>query len=157
MQSNVETAMDTPFLKDLTRAQRNLLTPLFESFKAPGDAQIFEQGDQAEYLYLILRGTVMIRYKPYDGPKITLTRLHAGDVFGWSAVAGGKTYASDAVSMTEVETLRIPGAELRRLCLEHPDVGYSILEKLAEAVSPRWKNAKGQIQNMLHNKMHQER
>ena len=122
-------------------------------FTAPPQTVIFEQGDQAEYLYLILSGTVAIEYKPYDGPKIIITHLHSGDVFGWSSVIGGKTYTSGVVSASAMEAIRIRGAELRELCIEHPEAGYAILEKLVEVVSPRWENAKDQVMDMLQNKL----
>jgi CRP-like cAMP-binding protein len=147
---------EIPFLKDLTREQYDLLFPLFESLTVPGETVIFKQGDAATYLYIIMQGRIAIEYKPYDGPKITLTHLHDGDIFGWSSVVGSQTYTSDALSTEKVETLRIRGADLKRLYMDHPDVGRSVLEKLAEAVSPRWIDAKNQIQNMLQNNVYQQ-
>jgi CRP/FNR family transcriptional regulator len=145
--------VDTQFLKDLTSEQYDLLYPLFEPFIAESGTVIFKQGDQATHLYLIEEGRVAILYKPHDGPKLTLTHLHEGDIFGWSSVVGSDTYTSDAQSITRIETLRIRGSDLRRLYFEHPEVGRSVLEKLAEAVSPRWMNAKNQIRVMLQNKV----
>jgi CRP-like cAMP-binding protein len=146
---------ETTFLKDLTQEQYDLLFPLFEPFTAPSGTVLFKQGDEAAYLYIILQGRVAIEYKPYDGPKITLTHLHAGDIFGWSSVVGSRAYTSDALSTTTIETLRIRGSDLKGLYVDHPNVCRSILEKLAEAVSPRWINAKHQIQNMLQNNFYQ--
>ena len=90
-----------------------------------------------------------IQYKPYDGPIITLSHLRAGDIFGWSSVVGGETYTSDAISTTEVQAVRLRGLELVKLCASHSAVGYGILEKLAESVSPRWTYARRQIQNII--------
>ncbi len=147
----MQEVMDIPFLKDLTREQYDLLLPLFEPFTVPSGTLIFKQGDQAVYLYIILQGRTAIEYKPYDGPKITVTHLHAGDIFGWSSVVGSQAYTSDALSTTRVETLRIRGVDLERLYVEHPDIGGAVLEKLAEAVSPRWIHAKNEIQTLLQN------
>lgn len=149
--------VDIPFLKNLSREQVDLIAPCFEQVTAPAGTVIFEQGDEATYLYIILRGTVTIRFKPYDGPQIVVTHLHAGDVFGWSSVIGNKVYTSGVISKTELATLRVRGADLRQLCIEHPMTGYAILEKLAEVVSPRWKNAKDEIQNMLKHNVGHER
>ncbi len=144
--------VDIPILKNLSQDHLELIAPCFERFVAPAETVIFEQGDGANYLYIILRGTVTIRFKPYDGPQIIVTHLHAGDVFGWSSVIGNRVYTSGVMSKTELETLRVLGAELRQLCIEHPSAGYALLDKLAEAVSPRWEHAKDEIQNMLkHN------
>ena len=156
MQEMLETLVNIPFLKDLPQQQFDLLAPLFKPFIAPSKTAIFEQGDQAEHLYLISSGTVSIQYKPYDGPKITLTHLHAGDVFGWSSVVGGEIYTSSAVSEDSVEAIRIRGIELQELCKEHYIAGCMILEKLAEVVSPRWKNAKDQVRDMLQNRLYDQ-
>jgi CRP-like cAMP-binding protein len=153
----MQEVMDVPFLKDLTRQQNDLLLPLFEPFTVPSETVIFKQGDEAAYLYVILQGKITIEYKPYDGPKITLTHLHEGDIFGWSSVVGSPAYTSDAYSTTRVETLRIRGADLQRLHMDHPDIGRSVLEKLAEAVSPRWIHAKNEVQAMLQNNVYHQR
>ena len=147
--------IETPFLKDLTREQYDLLFPLFEPFTAPVGTVIFKQGDKAAYLYIILQGEVAIEYKPYDGPKITLTHLRSGDIFGWSSVVGSQTYTSDALSAAPIDTLRMRGADLKQLYSDHPNVCRSVLEKLAESVSPRWIDAKHQIHTLLENNLYQ--
>ena len=140
---------DLPLLKDLTCEQFDLLAPLFAPFFAPPNTVIFKHGDRATHLYLITKGTVALQYKPYDGPEMTLAHLHAGDVFGWSAVGGGETYTASVTSLTELKAIRILRSDLKNLCDQHHDIGCAFLEKLAEVVSPRWKNAKGQISDML--------
>ncbi|MDP2776960.1 MAG: hypothetical protein Q8O48_04910, partial [Anaerolineales bacterium] len=65
-----------PLFNGFGPARIALLKPLFESFICATGTMIFEQGDPAQYLYLLLKGDVVIQYKPYDGPVIMLTRLH---------------------------------------------------------------------------------
>jgi len=140
---------ENPFFRGFTQEQLELINPLFEPFLASSGTAIFRQGDEATHLYLIQSGTVTIQYKPYDGPIITLSHLQPGEIFGWSAVAGGQAYTSDAIPTSEVETLRLRGSDLLRLCTDHPAAGYAILDKLAESVSPRWTYARQQIQSVL--------
>jgi CRP-like cAMP-binding protein len=78
-----------------------------------------------------------------------LTRLKAGDVVGWSAVIGSPVYTSGARSTYPVEALRIRGRDLEWLCREHPNTGSTILDRLAQVVSLRWKNARAQVKTML--------
>ncbi len=137
------------FIEDLTADEYDLLSRLFQAVDIPARTAIIKQGDAAEYLFLIVSGNVSLSYKPYDGPKITLTRLHEGDIFGWSAVVGHEIYTSDAISTTPLRTLRLRGRDLRKLCSDHPAEGGHILEKLARAVSPRWVHARKQIQILL--------
>jgi CRP-like cAMP-binding protein len=127
-----------------------LLKPLFEEFSCTAGMVIFEQGDPAKYLYLLISGDIAIRFKPYDGPPLTLTRLHTGDVFGWSAVIGSPKYTSSIVSETAIEAIRIRGNDLWALVREHPEIGKVIINRLARIVSPRWENAHEQIQSLLN-------
>ena len=145
-----EALYSIPLFKELEPAQIDLLKPLFEQFSCAPETVIFEQGDPASYLYLLIKGEVVIRYKPYDGPPITLTRLRAGDVFGWSAVIGSPNYTSSIVSETQLECIRIKNIDLRTLIREHPETGAIFIDRLAMVVSSRWKNAHAQVQSLLN-------
>src|SRR5512142_723350 len=136
---------ENPFFSGLSPEQLDLILPLFERLTIPAASMIFKQGDDATYLYVVQRGAVTIQYKPYDGPIITLSHLQAGEIFGWSSVVGGPTYTSDAITANEVEVVRLRGSDLLQLCTDYPDAGSAILDKLAEAVSPRWTYAREQI------------
>lgn len=134
---------------NLSEATKKLVEENFESFACPVGAVIFEQGDPAEFLYLLLQGSVSARYKPYDGPKINLTTIHAGGAFGWSAAIGGPHYTLDAVALENLQTIRIRRAALRALVNEHPAEGAELLDRLAQLVSNRWKDANRQVRAIL--------
>ncbi len=141
-----------PLFQDLEPAQTALLKSIFESFTCPAGEMVFEQGDAAEFLYLILEGEAAIRYKPYDAPPITITRLREEDVFGWSAVIVSERYTSGIISETPIIAIRIRGRDLWRLTEKHPHTGRLVLDRLASMVSPRWTNAHAQIQSLLNGK-----
>ena len=145
----IESLPYIPLFQDLEPAQTALLKPLFEQFTCPADTVIFEQGAPAIYLYLLIKGEVAIRYKPYDGPLITLTRLREGDVFGWSAVVGSPHYTSSIISESEVEAIRIRGSLLIKLFSDAPETGKVVMDRLARVVSPRWEDAQAQVQSLL--------
>ena len=134
-----------PLFKDLSAEQSSMLMSVFENFACSPGTVVFEQGDSAKYLYLILKGKAIISYKPYDGPRIVITRLKDGDVFGWSAVVGGSKYSSSVASETELESIRIRRENLQTMLARYPETGKVIIDRLALNVSPRWKNAHEQI------------
>jgi CRP/FNR family cyclic AMP-dependent transcriptional regulator len=146
----IESLLYIPLFQDLDPTQTALLRPLFEQFTCPADTVIFEQDTPATYLYLLITGEVAIRYKPYDGPPITLTRLREGDVFGWSAVVGSPHYTSSIISESEVEAIRIRGNHLLKIFSDAPETGKVVMDRLARAVSPRWGNAHAQVQSLLN-------
>jgi CRP-like cAMP-binding protein len=138
-----------PVFQDLEPDQLAQLETLFEYFTCPPQTIIFEQGDPAGYLYLILEGSVTIHYKPYDGPTIKITHLRDGDVFGWSAVIGSSHYTSTLISESTLQAVRIRGEDLLKLSLRQPDFGKIVLSRLARVVSSRWKNSQSQVQAIL--------
>jgi CRP/FNR family transcriptional regulator len=135
--------------RELDEEQVELLSPLFEEVSCRPGTLIFQQGDQAEFLYLIIDGKVDMSYKPYDGVPITIGHVGTGDLFGWSAVIGSEKYTSTAVAIESVAAFRVHGCELRKFCLQHPEAGRRILESLANGVSSRWKDAQNQVKSLL--------
>lgn len=144
-------ALDSvPLFKGLDNDILQQLEPLFEPFSCSATMAIFEQGDPAHYLYLVLEGKVEMRYKPYDGPPITITNLSQGSIIGWSAVIGNATYTSGAVCKEDCQAIRMSSRDLHKLCTKEPEAGRIILDLLAESVSSRWHDAKSQIQVLLN-------
>ena len=137
------------FLKKLDEEQRELLRSLFEEVSFQNGTVIFQQGKSAEYLYLVINGMVDMSFKPYDGIPLTVSHVGKGGLFGWSAVVGSEKYTSSAIAIEDVMAFRMKGNELRKLCVEHPEAGKVILERLADGASSRWKDAHKQVQSML--------
>jgi len=126
-----------------------LLEPLFEPYKCTAGTVILRQGKPADYLYLIVSGSAEVSYKPYDGNPITVAHIEKGGLFGWSAVVGSENYTSSIIAIEPVVAVRVRGNDLRKFCMEHPEAGKDILERLAKFVSPRWKDANEQVKSIL--------
>ena len=107
---NLEKYAQLAFFNGLATADVRLLEPFFAPQSWVAGTLVFEQGDYADYLYLVARGEVTIRYRPDDGPAITVTRVQPGGIFGWSAAMGNPSYTCQAVCTLDSEVLRIRGA-----------------------------------------------
>ena len=64
--------------EDLNENMLSLLTPLFEVVSCQPGTVIFQQGDRAEYLYLVIDGKVDMSFKPYDGTPMTISHVEKG-------------------------------------------------------------------------------
>ncbi|HZU87601.1 MAG TPA: Crp/Fnr family transcriptional regulator [Anaerolineaceae bacterium] len=134
----------------LSREQLRSLDPILHPCQFPADLVVFEQGAPAKYLYLLLAGEVMIQYKPYDGPSLTVARIFPGGVFGWSAALGRQAYTSAAITAQPSETYRIRGSDLRNLCERVPETGAIFLDRLASVIAERLRNTHSEILAMLN-------
>jgi CRP-like cAMP-binding protein len=134
---------------DLNSEQREMLRPLFVPVDCYSGTALFEQGDPADYLYLVIVGEVVIHFKPDDGPEIMVTRVRAGGIVGWSAALGSRSYTSGATCSEYTQMLRLRGRDLCALCEQHPDTGILLLERLATVIAKRLRNTHDHVMAML--------
>jgi len=145
------------FRSGLQADEIELLAASFNEETAPAETVVFPQGARADKLYVVLSGRLAIRFKPYDGEVLTVAELEAGDVFGWSAALGRRTYTSSAVALDDSRMLSVRGQVLRRLCESHPKTGVVILERLAEVIAERLRSTHKHVVEMLREGMASDR
>ena len=136
--------------RDLVPKQLEVLIPLFAPCEFTADTILFEQGDPADNLFAIVSGEVVVNFKPDDGPVITVARVQPGSIVGWSAALGSRRYTSTAVCTNYTQLLRVRGDDLRRLCLQHPDVGSVFLDRLATVIAERLHSTHDMVLSLLH-------
>ena len=141
------------FFCGLCPDELQILEPLFTRQSWVAGTSIFEQGDPASNLYLVVSGEVTILFKPHDGPVMVVTHIPPGGIFGWSAVTGNPSYTSGARCKLDCEVLTIMGADLRTLCEKQVGLGKLILERLSALIAERQRNQLVQVNTILNNGM----
>jgi len=154
---NLEKYISLAFFAGLSTAEIQLLAPYFAPQSWVAGTVVFEQGAYAEYFYLVVSGEVTIRYKPEDGPVMTVTRVQPGGIFGWSAAMGNPAYTSGAVCTLDSEVLHIRGTDLRMLFDKHPALSQVILERLSAIMTERQQSRQRRMNSMLATGMRQQK
>lgn len=129
--------LEISLFKDFDQTQLDLLRQIFVSCDCHAQTIVFEQGSPAEYLYLVVSGELLIRYKPEDGPDINVARVRDGGVVGWSAIIKKRNYTSSVECATHTHLLRVSSAELQSLCEKYPETGTIILDRLVAVIADR--------------------
>lgn len=137
------------FFATLTVNQLQTLLPLLEKRSFGKNVVLFKQGQAADMIYILLKGKVVIDYKPYDGPEITVSHIEPGGVFGWSAALGRRSYSSAAVTTTEVEAFCLSRDRLVEIYQQDPETGIILLETLAGGIAKRLNSTHEQILAIL--------
>ena len=138
-----------PIFDDFSETQLTLLQPLFSLSEFAAGDTIFNQGDVAKNICVIIEGEVDILFKPDDGEVITVAHLEQDGVFGWSAAFGSGIYTSGAVAITDLKLFCVNGADLKKLNEDHPKTGILILDRLADIVGQRLKRTNAQGRNQV--------
>ena len=119
------------------------------------NARVFDQGGPADFLYLLAAGKVIIRYKPYDGPALTVATIEPGSIFGWSAVLGRPAYTSSCVAIEDTDVFRLSASRLKGLCSRFPETAAILISQMAGRLTERQTGAQGEILNVLQSRIGQ--
>ncbi len=139
------------FFSGLTPAQQEQLVPLFTRCDYVTGDVIFEQGDRASSLYLVVSGEVAVRFKPEDGPAIIAARVQPEGMVGWSAALGREFYTSSVDCLEDCTLLMVNRNDLRDLCKNDPVTCTLILERLAIVIAERLRNTHEHVLTLLQN------
>ena len=143
------TIENSQVFNNLSIEQRLLIEPLFIHRHECAGTTLFEQGDEAKYLFIVIEGEVEVQYKPEDGPALVVTRVRPENVVGWSAALGNPKYTSSAVCSKDCSCLCVRGTDLRELCVNHPDICPIILDRLATMIAKRLRNTHSHVIDLL--------
>ncbi len=116
-----------------------------QALKAVGDisrtrrladgALILLEGDAAAPVYFVLEGAVRVYRTSPEGREQTLIYLQAGEALNLpGAFARRWSVPASAEAVGAVELVANSADDLRRVTLEHPEVGMALLSMLAERV-----------------------
>ena len=143
--------MQFPLFDGFSEDQMELLRPLFVPSDCHAGTVLFDQGEPAVYFYLLASGEVAIHYKPEDDEDIVIARIKAGEMIGWSAVIGRRSYTSAAICTEFTKLVRVRGADLQKLCADHPETGNQFVDRMADVVAQRLESSHPQVLQLLEN------
>ena len=138
-----------PLFRGLSKEQIDQIEPLFQICRFPKHQTIFEQGQKAQFFYILLNGEVEIRYKPYDAPPLTVAHLMPGGVFGWSSVLDHDVYTSSALSLVKSEAYCTSLHDLKIMVRTNPETGDILLERLASGIAERLRSTHSKVLSLI--------
>ncbi len=111
-------------------AMARLLQPSFTQL-LPKGAVLFEQHDEANFLYLLLEGRVALQARDETEAETGVEIFGPGELFLAPAAILGLPYLASAVALTPVRVLMIPAGVFRDGIAQDPALGRAALELLA--------------------------
>jgi len=142
---------------ELTEEELNALRPLIEEVTCKAEEEVFKQGEEAKYIYMVVEGEVTIHFNPKGESALVISNVEKGDMFGWSSVLGSHAYTSGAMCAEDGKLLRIKGSDLKKICQERPQTGILIIERIASLIARRLTNTQKQVVGLLNNGLQDKR
>ncbi|MDO4412715.1 Crp/Fnr family transcriptional regulator [Cutibacterium sp.] len=129
-------AATQPFFAALGPASAAQIMAVCETMVCPRNTVIFEAGDPANNLYLVVEGKVKLaRSTPAEDLTLReslLWLMGPDDMFGELSLVDGGTRSTTATTLTRCSLLKAPGIQVRELVETRHDVALAMLDRLSE-------------------------
>lgn len=155
-----ELIADFSIFSDFSRNNLLEIAQYLEVLEFNADDTVFREKEKADKFYVVLSGEVELRliasdqilkadvhFEDYTRTKteivereIAVDSIEPGEIFGWSALTPAGNFTSKAVCVEPTKVFAFPAGTLRNFFIQHPEVGYPFMERLAEIISNRLTN-----------------
>ena len=103
------------------------------------DSMVFQKGETADYLYILLEGKIDLIIKNDDVIMYSLTE--PGEVFGWSSIVEKGVYSASCVCLTDIKVKSIGKDKIDDIFNRYPKAAVAIYRRLGSIFSKRMGNA----------------
>lgn len=126
-----------PFFADLDENDVDFIAGCGGNVWFGSGETIFEEGSQANTLYVIRQGKVAIETQVPGRPGIVIDTVGPGDVVGWSWLFPPHRWHFDARVVEETGAIALDGACLRAKLDEDTALGYLLMQRFARMAGER--------------------
>jgi glutaminase len=125
--------------------QLGVLTTMLRPGNAKDGAFIIHEGDAADGVYFLLRGSASVTTEPEPGKAIRLSTCSGGMTFGEMALLDHKPRSASVRADGAVEYFFLPLEEFEVLRRDRPDIALRLLENLSRSLSDKLRRANAEI------------
>lgn len=133
-----------PLFRDLPKTLLTKIAASAQEIRVAKNEYVFREGEQAEKLHFLLKGSIALRVKLTSRPEsITVSFVNRpNEIFGWSGMVPPYHYTASALCEEDCQILTIPGQPLMNLLREHPESGFIVMQRMAELIADRLRNSR---------------
>jgi CRP/FNR family cyclic AMP-dependent transcriptional regulator len=145
MQTMAELLAQQAFLSGMRPAHLERISVYaHRSIFRPG-TRIFHEGGHANRCWIIRDGSVDLDTTVPGLGNVTVVRLRAGAVLGWSWMFPPYTWHFGAVAAEPVLTIEFKAMELLGLCEGDPEIGYELMRRFMPVVVDRLQTTRARL------------
>jgi CRP/FNR family cyclic AMP-dependent transcriptional regulator len=111
----------------------------------PAGSRVFNEGDPATHMLIIVKGEVNIEFLLGNGELRVVDTIAEGDLLGWSAVIEPYKMTASGTTAKNTEVIRIDAVKLRQLCEKDSQLGYRLILQIAKLLAHRLEGARVQL------------
>jgi CRP-like cAMP-binding protein len=132
-----------PFFGFLSPAQLKAVATFAEEETFETGQVIFHEGDHADWLYILVKGsidlffTIEVKYRPELTKELIFGVINPGEMFGISALLEPNILTSSARTSRPCQVIKIKAAGLLALCESDEKWAYGLIRQVAKSSMER--------------------
>lgn len=99
------------------------------------------QGEHADCFLVLLEGELAVEIPAITGPKLEVTRLGEGQVFGWSWLIEPYKWHFNARAAKPIRALKFDGRAILAHCEADTDFGFALFRRFSMLMGQRLESA----------------
>lgn len=112
--------------------------------RVPRGQAVVHAGDQPDYVYFVLTGSLKVLVSDEDGREVILTILGQGELFGEMGIFDEQPRSASVVAVQPSDLVMISKQDFKQLMREDFDIAWRIMSNLAD----RLRNADRKIESL---------
>ncbi|MBF0503690.1 MAG: Crp/Fnr family transcriptional regulator [Candidatus Omnitrophica bacterium] len=138
------------FFEGMKKEHLDLLSSRMSKDTFKANEYVFQEKQEANKLFLILKGKVSIEVTSPEGKPFSIQTLKEGEILGWSWMISPYEWRFNARVIENTELLIIDGEYIRKKSEKDHDLGYEIFKRLAGIFVQRLEATRQQLLEMYH-------
>jgi CRP/FNR family transcriptional regulator, cyclic AMP receptor protein len=138
-----------PFTSGMSPEEVSFLAGNAMRVSYPAGQTIFREGEPANRFYLIESGEVALETRAKAREAIRIQTIKAGDVLGWSWLFPPYIWHFDARTLEPTTAIFLYGTRIRQVCDDRPEIGYDLVQRIAQVVIKRLQDTRKQLSNTI--------
>ena len=137
-------------LEDFSAEEAGALGAAMPLLRAAPGQVLIREGDNGNWMLLVLSGTVDVTKRRPDGGTSRLAVVKGGATLGEMSMFDGEPRNATCTAIDQVQAGLLERAAISTLIREQPAVGAKLLVKLIQLVAQRLRNTNNQLVKLLH-------
>ena len=111
------------------------------------DEYVFREGERAEQLHLLVKGSIALRVNLTSRPDFVTVSIvnRPYQTLGWSGVVAPNHYTASAFCEEDSRLIAIPSDKFLLVLEAHPEAGFKIMLRITEIIADRLRNSRGAL------------
>ena len=130
-------------LQSLCRASRLL--------KLPAAAKLFNEGSIEDEVFVISSGHIRLSMNVPGRGEVPFLTTGPGELVGWSGLIADGRMTATADAVEETTLIAMSGKKLREIFESEKDLGYVLLQRMAQVLSKRLVSTRLQLLDLYSN------